>query len=34
MTDQTAKPFTPTQEKIADAVIKPMSKLNTWVRFG
>ena len=31
MTDKTAKPFSPTQERIADAVIKPLSKLNTWL---
>ena len=31
MTDKTAKPFTPTQERIVDAVMKPMSKLNTWL---
>ncbi|MCZ6713364.1 MAG: nitroreductase family deazaflavin-dependent oxidoreductase [Deltaproteobacteria bacterium] len=31
MLDQTAKPFTPTQEKIVDAVMKPMSRINTWI---
>ncbi len=31
MLDQTAKPFTPTQERIMDAVMKPMSQLNTWL---
>ncbi len=31
MTEKTAKPFTPTQERIVDVVIKPMSKLNTWL---
>jgi deazaflavin-dependent oxidoreductase (nitroreductase family) len=25
------KPFTPTQEKIIDFVVKPMSRLNTWL---
>ncbi len=31
MLDETAKPFTPTQERIMDAVMKPMSQLNTWL---
>ena len=31
MLDQTAKPFIPTQEKIVDAVMKPMSRINTWI---
>ncbi len=31
MLDQTAKPFTPNQERIMDAVMKPMSQLNTWL---
>ena len=31
MLDPTAKPFTPTQERIMDAVMKPMSQLNTWL---
>ena len=25
------KPFTPTQEKIVDVVVKPMSRINTWL---
>ncbi len=31
MTEQTAKPFTPAQEKLLDLVIKPISRVNTWV---
>ncbi len=31
MLDETAKPFTPTQEKIVDIVMKPMSRINTWI---
>jgi deazaflavin-dependent oxidoreductase (nitroreductase family) len=31
MPDKKLKPYTATQEKIASALIKPMSVLNTWV---
>jgi len=31
MTDANPKPFTPTQEKIADTVMRPLSHFNTWI---
>src|SRR5512140_3697779 len=31
MSDKQPKPFTPRQEKVGTAVIKVMSRLNTWI---
>ena len=31
MASKAPKPFTPTQEKLLDIAVKPMSRLNTWI---